>query len=469
MMSVQPRQTDDLLMNPGTGWQLLVAGPPADEMEQFPLVSTFYYRIGWTAFEPERGQYENSQAIRAIDAWLAEAARHGRYVGIRVVPYNSRNPRYQRRHSQKVQGCDSIIPPYIFEEGAKGFPEPGGSGGWVPVFWDPIYLKYHRKLAAFLGQRYGGHPNLAYVDVPAGNYGEMNLTNTEVPQLDDLSTWREYGLTADSWRDMLRDLCDMYREAFPNDLLVAARDYDAYEGGPDALTYAVGKGVGFRDDGLGMPYCGPGKTNPQYEENWDQVLCLYENGYRDWRDWGGEQNVRAVLDWAIERTHASIVMAGKGESSLRSYRPFLPLIEEYGPRLGYRLVVQEAQWPRTVSAGADIPLTLVWRNLGNAPPYQPFGLETSLLDHSGNAVWSTLTDPEALATTTWMPDCDRRLELSIDLPSELAPGRYTLAISLVDLLPDPDGGEPRIRRRIALALSETAGDRRYPLGELAVE
>ena len=205
MVHVRPEMTDEILMNPGVGWQLLVHGAPRDEMERFPLVSTFYYRSGWTAYEPERGKYADSPAVRAIDAWLAEASRHGRYVAIRVVPYNSRNPGFQRRHSQKVQGCDSVIPPYVFEDGAKGFPEPGGSGGWVPVFWDPVYLRCHRELVEFLGERYAGHPNLAYVDVPAGNYGEMNLTNTEVPGLDDLSTWKEFGLTAESWSGMLRE------------------------------------------------------------------------------------------------------------------------------------------------------------------------------------------------------------------------------------------------------------------------
>jgi hypothetical protein len=470
MIDVRPEKTDEILMNPGVGWQLLVHGAPRDEMERFPLVSTFYYRSGWTAYEPERGRYADSPAVRAIDTWLAEAARHGRYVGIRVVPYNSRNPGFQRRHSQKVAGCDSVIPPYVFEEGAKGFPEPGGSGGWVPVFWDPVYLRCHRELVKFLGERYAGHPNLAYVDVPAGNYGEMNLTNTEVPELDDLSTWKEFGLRAESWSGMLRELCDMYREHFPGDLLVAARDYSYYDGGPEGLTYAVAKGVGFRDDGLGMSYCGPGQTNPEYEQHWREVLCLYENGFGNWLDWGDEASVRATLEWAIDRTHASIIMAGKERRSIRSYEKFLPLVEDHGKRLGYRLVVEEASWPDSVGAGDDLDVSLLWRNLGSAPPYQSFALEVALLTPAEAIACSHVIPPDALGSAEWLPGEDIPRAISIPLPADLPTGRYSVAVSLVEPLPRQAAEEPiEVRRRIALGIRGGGDDRRYSLGELTVE
>jgi hypothetical protein len=402
MVVVHPKTTDEVTINPGTGWQLLVSQPPRAEMEKLPLVSTYYYRTSWAEFEPAKGQYQNSPAVRTIDAWLAEAQHHGRYVAIRVVPWNSRNPSYQRRSAQKVQSCDSPVPAYIFEEGAKGFPEPGDSGGWVPVFWDPIYLKYHRQLAVFLGRRYGGHPNIAYIDVPAGNYGEMNLTNTGVPALDDLSLWKQYGLTADSWNQMLRDLCDMYRDAFPRDLLVAARDYAHYAGGRESLSYAVSHGVGFRDDGLGMPYCGPGRTNPEYEQNWERVLCLYENGYGSWLDWNedkdaradtDEPQVRATLEWAIDRTHASIIMVGKGERGAASYRRFRSLVEDYGRRVGHRLVTDSAKWNATVHRGDQLPISLAWRNTGNAPPYVDFAVEISLVARDGRPACSEIIAP----------------------------------------------------------------------------
>jgi hypothetical protein len=468
MMVVHPEKTEEVLINPGVGWQMLTKASPAGEMEAMPLVSTFYYRTSWTEFEPEKGRYEDSPAVRTIDAWLAEAARRGRYVAIRVVPWNSRNPDYQSRSAQKVKGYDSPVPAYIFAEGADGFPEPGDAGGWTPVFWDPIYLKYQRKLAEFLGKRYGNHPNLAYVDVPGGNYGEMNLTNTGVPELDDLSLWKKHGLTGESWGGMVRELCDMYRGAFPNDLLVAARDYTMYAGGKEALPYAVSKEVGFRDDGLGMDYCGPGRENREYEQNWEKVLCLYENGGGSWIDIAGARRIRALLDWAIDRTHASIVMVGKGERTERAYRQFLTLVEEYGQRLGYRLVVEEASWPVGAKPGGELPISLLWRNLGNAPPYVDFALEVSLLNGSGKVVCSEVVAADKLNTKAWLPGGDYQVKCSLRLPGGLAAGRYGVAISLFE----PRAGKTsglEVRRRIHLGIQGEEGEARYRLGEVGVE
>lgn len=470
MVTVRPEKTDDVVINPGVGWQLLVVTTPRGEMKDLPLVSTFYYRTSWTEFEPERGRYEDSPAVRTIDAWLKQAAEHGRYVAIRVVPWNSRNPWYQQQSAQKVQGYDSPVPAYIFEEGADGFPEPGDSGGWVPVFWDPVYLKYHQKLAAFLGERYRDHPNLVYVDVPAANYGEMNLTNTEVPELDDLSLWKKHGLTAESWSGMLRELCDMYREAFPRDLLVAARDYVYYEGGRETLPYAVSKGVGFRDDGLGMRYCGPGQSNPEYEENWEEALCLYENGGGSWLDWGDRAHVRAVLEWAIDRTHASIVMVGKHDRGQAAYRRYRALVKEYGRRLGYRLVVEEAGWPASVARGGELAVSLTWGNEGNAPPYVDFAVEVSLLTKGGEVACSTVLEPEKVGTKAWLPEGKFQIGAAVPVGSEVKPGKYTVAVSVFE--PGPDraaDGSLQVKRRIRLGIAGEDENTRYGLGEVTVQ
>jgi hypothetical protein len=455
-----PAPAGQVLINPGTGWQMLVSEPPADEMDRMPLVSTYYYRTSWVMFEPEKGRYEDSPAVRVIDAWLAQAREHGRYVAIRVVPWNSGNSMHGPNYTQKVKNLDSPVPPYIFAEGADGFPEPGNSGGWVPVFWDPIYLKYQAKLAEFLGHRYGGDPNIAYIDVPSGNYGEMNLTNTNQPWFDDLSLWKKHGLTAQSWEAMVRSLCDMYRAAFPNDLLVAARDYTDYPGGKEALPYAVSKGIGFRDDGLGMDYCAPPRDNPEYEGNWQSVLCLYENGGGTLLNFGSEARVRAILDWAIDRTHASIVMFGKSRRAQRCYDQYKSLLEEYGLRLGYRLAIDEGTWPASVRRAAAVPITLTWRNLGNAPPYVDFSLETALLTPDGSLAFSNCSPQQ---THKWLPGGPYSTTASISPPPSLAPGTYTVAVSLFER--SASGG---LRRRIRLAL-DGEKDGRYPLGKAHVE
>jgi hypothetical protein len=300
----------------------------------------------------------------------------------------------------------------------------------------------------------------------------MNLTNTGVPALDDLSLWKQYGLTADSWNQMLRDLCDMYRDSFPHDLLVAARDYAHYAGGKEALSYAVSHGVGFRDDGLGMPYCGPGRTNPEYEQNWERVLCLYENGYGSWLDWNDEKDaragidepqVRATLDWAIDHTHASIIMVGKGERGAESYRRFLPLVENYGRRVGYRLVADSAEWHATVHPGDQLPIALAWRNTGNAPPYVDFGVEISLVAPGDRSACSEIIPPAQAHTTTWLPGRPIVLQAALSVPPGLPAATYSVATSVFE----PGDSQP-IRRRIRLGMAGEH-DGQYALGGVRVE
>jgi hypothetical protein len=259
----------------------------------------------------------------------------------------------------------------------------------------------------------------------------------------------------------------MYREAFPGDLLVAARDYTMYPGGRKALPHAVGQDVGLRDDGLGMEYCGPGRDNPEYEQNWGQVLCLYENGAGSWLDFGSRRQVRAVLDWAVDQTHASIVMVGKGERGERCYRRHRGLVEEYGQRLGHRLVVEEARWRSEAAPGHRLEVSFTWRNLGNAPPYLAFALELSLLNDAGEPICSTVAAPSALGTRTWVPGKDHRCEAAIRLPEDLPPGRYRVAVSLFEPL-SAKSNTLAVGRRVQLGIEGADREWRYTLGEVEV-
>jgi len=152
-----------------------------------------------------------------------------------------------------------------------------------------------------------------------------------------------------------------------------------------------------------MGYCGPGRTNSEYEEHWPEVLCLYEHAAQSWLDLGGEQRVRSILEWAIDRTHASMVMFGKGAQGPAAYSRFSPLLREYGRRLGYRLVVEEGRWPQSVTSGEELPVPLVWRNLGNAPPYVDFAVELCLLTAKGQLVCRRVMEPPQVCTRKWLP------------------------------------------------------------------
>ncbi|MCJ7821624.1 MAG: DUF4832 domain-containing protein, partial [Armatimonadetes bacterium] len=164
---------------------------------------------------------------------------------------------------------------------------------------------------------------------------------------------------------------------------------------------------------------------------------------------------------------ASIVMVGKGRSGEESYRRFLPLVEEYGWRVGYRLVVETADWKEGIHPGEPLPVTLIWRNAGNAPPYVDFAVELSLLAPDGEVAASHVVPPAQARTTTWLPEADHRLDAALPVPPDLPPGSYTVAVSLLETLPSADG-EPAVRRRIQLGMSG-GDDGRYVLGEARVD
>jgi len=446
VVTVEPEEEPDVLINPGCGWQKLCTTNPRDEAETMPLVSTYYYRACWTYYEPEREQYEGSPAVRTIERWLQYAAQHNRYVGIRVVPYNSGNPNYQRS-GQKVKGHDTPVPAYIFEElGAKGFPEPGGSGGWVPVFWDPIYLQQYEKLIRWLGKKFGDHPSLTYVDLSAGNYGEMNLRNTGIPQLDDLSAWKAHGLTPEAWDAMIKRMIAFYREAFPHVLLVAARDYESYGPGRSLLDHAVASGVGFRDDGLGMAYCREGKRNRTYQDYWTKVPCLYENGYLDWVDWiNYGTDPRKCVEWAVDDCHACIVMVGKSQHAERSYARYTDIVEDVGRRLGPRLRVKLAKYRTPAKSRGRFPVGLVWTNSGNSPPYRDFDVEVALMKR-GKYYVREVVDAKSARIREWLPGQDVPMKVDLELKG-LPSGTYEVRVSLFT---PGKADDPRFRYKPAM-------------------
>lgn len=433
---VKPELSDEVIFNPGTGWQMLVTDIRQVErgVEEMPLVSTYYYRSSWTRYEPQREQYDGSPAVRTIDRMRDLVREKGKYFAFRVVTYNAGNPTYQRT-GQQVNGCDTAVPAYIYTDlGAKGFEEPGGKKNWVPVFWDPVYIQQFNKLGTWLGKRYAGDPNLAYVDIGGGNWGEMNLTNTGIPELDNLSKWREHGLTPDSWHNMLVKHIAAYRAAFPAERIILARDYASYGKGAETTDYGLKQKIGFRDDGLGMDYSRAGRRNTEFMNHWDEVPCLFENGYIDWTDtsgagWGSEERVRSTLEWAINECHACIVMVGKGDGAFRAYRTFENLVKEYGKKVGYRLAVTAASVQDPATVGSTWRTTLVWQNLGNSPPYEDYALEIALV-RGAKTYFREILPAEKVRTSTWAPGGPVNMALSFRLPAGMPTGKFALTVAL---------------------------------------
>jgi len=98
---------------------------------------------------------------------------------------------------------------------------------------DPIFLAKLKAFVLAMGKRYGGNPNLAFLDIRSyGNWGE------------DISI--RFGGTPIS-TDALREHVGMHRDAFKSTLLVLPWGSKDYEQG---VTTGRGQGIGLRRDGI---------------------------------------------------------------------------------------------------------------------------------------------------------------------------------------------------------------------------
>ena len=455
---IEPELTEDVLINPLGGWQKLAHMRPQGEIEKMPLLSTYYYRAGWAGYQTGVDKYDG-HAVRTIDSWLDYCKAKGRYFGIRVVTYNSKNPTYQRSEHSKWKGCDSAVPTCVWAAGAKGFREPGGANNWVPCFWDEVYLDEMEKLVRWMGKRWGDHPNLAFVDIGGGNWGEMNLRNTGIPSLDDLSVWRQNGLTEDAWDAMIRRLVKVYKEAFPKQHLIIAADFGSYGKGQSTIDHVINSGIGFRDDGLGMGYSRAGRKNREFMKHWKEVLCIFDNGYSDWTSpaWCG--GVRGCLEWAIDECHAGIVMVGKGSGCEKAYNTHKDLVTSLGKRVGYRHEIKKAAYFSHPRKNSNFNVQLIVNNAGNVPCYFDAKLEVSLRTGSGQPVFTQLFDTNP-PIRRWMPGQPVRAVAAFKIPGSCPTGKLALCVGIVDAK-NPS-------RRIQLPLRKTAGERVYMLGTVNV-
>ena len=83
-ITYRPRETTDLLVNPGMGWTTFHSYNGDDKNRGYPPSSIAYFRLYWDQLEPEEGQYRWD----IIDDIMANARRHRQDVALRVSAMN---------------------------------------------------------------------------------------------------------------------------------------------------------------------------------------------------------------------------------------------------------------------------------------------------------------------------------------------------------------------------------------------
>jgi len=428
-VKVIPQETDELLANPGMGWQTFHRFADEDKnLEGLPSTSA-YFRFYWSEVEPVEGQIDFAR----FDSLLAHAHRAGQKLAFRIMCAGTTED-YM------------YVPRWLKEKGCPGFEyqyEKQGPKHWVPDMDSPVFQEAHFRLIRELGKRYDGHPDLDLVDIGSvGLWGEWHMSGTgaEMPGVKTRLA-----------------IIDAYCKAFPKTPKVMLIGDD------EGMKHAVQKGCGWRADCIG-DMGGFSKTwnhmrdfYPQAVEKakaetaWQKAPVAFESCW-DMRKWKQEGwDIRYIFEYGLN-FHASFL----NNKSAPIPEGTRPEIERFLRKIGYRLVLRQLEYNEPVAPGASLAISMAWENVGVAPPYRDYQLAFRLVNVADKTAKVMVSKTSIKG---WLPG-ETRITESLKLPQALRPGRYELALAVVD----PATKEPAVR----LAIAGRAEDGWYPLSQVEV-
>ena len=449
---VRPALTDELLANPGMGWETFHRTSRADKNLPAWLPSTVYYaRWSWRELEPKPGNL-NTQFI---DQALKEAHDAGQQVAFRVKGFSPRKDRPYNPDWITAGGGRVLMVDY------------DGSGPVLPIpdLDDAVTLNHHLDFIRRLGERYDGHPDLDHVDLGSvGWRGEWHMTRSKLGKMP-------------APENCLK-VVNAYLAAFkktPLLMLIGAKEF---------TTYATQRGTGWRADSLGDL----GSFSPTWNHMRDAYpVSIPQTKVQDvWKtapvafeppaEVAEFVTKRWPLRWVFNyglALHGSYFNGKSGQ--LPEDQQFRAELERFLRRLGYRLVLNELTVPAQAKAGSKLAIAMKWQNIGSAPCYRPYRLAYRLT--GANDFRKVFVSQ--LTVNRWLPGS---IELftkeffqepkdlppgpvnevadGILLPADLPAGEYSLSVGLVGV----DSEKPVVR----LGIAGRDQDGWYPLSKLQV-
>lgn len=457
---VRPVDDGRALVNPDMGWTLhfysnIIANygsklEASDTLDDFPGLSTIYLRVPWAFLEPEEGRFNWS----LFDAPARRFGAKGHKIAIRVTSTESWLRDATPRWVQKA-GAKGLT--FTFGEG----PDPNGPL-WEPDYLDPVFLTKLDAFLAAMAQRYDGNPDVAFIDV--GSFGMWGEGHTGFgAQLDD-----------DATLEAVKVHIDLYAKHFKKTLLAISDDVagPSKPGAHQPTTdYALSKGVTLRDDSiLVQPPPNSWHHAEMAQAFWPKLPVVLEHehlGASKIRGaWSGDLLMKSIEDY-----HASYMsIHWWPREELEENRA---TIDRINRRLGYRIQLREASWPRETPLGEPFAFEAAWSNAGVAPCYPGGFVALTFKDEKGGIVSVNVDETfDVRSLEVGPPDAaaERRVrsEVVVALPFHdpmgtftvpTRPGTYDLFVSI-----GRRDGAPVL----ALSLPGDDGARRYKLGRITL-
>lgn len=450
-VTVTPEETDEILANPGIGWETFHRTSKADKNLPAWIPSTIHYaRWGWKVLEPEQGKIDYD----FLDGVLKETREAGQQLAFRVMCSSP----YPRR---------TYHPEWLRDIGGEIVKTRHGDSAEVevPVLDDPKILAAHLDFIRRLGARYDGHPDINRLDLGSvGWWGEWHMSRSSNVKMPTPETQKK--------------IVDAYLAAFQKTPLVMLI------GGDEMLRHVVENGTGWRADSLG--------DLGTFSPTWNHMYGSYPKRIQAIQDLNAWKNGPIAFeppgavsefvekDWPLRwifnyglAVHGSSFSGKSGR--LPDDEHFREELERFLRRLGYRLVLKELQHPKQAKAGENLKIATKWQNTGSAPCYQPYRLAYRLSNDNGY----TKTFVGEVTVDEWMPG---EIELfteeffkqpadlppgpinevaeTIHLPEDLPSGTYTLSIGII--------GEDNTEPVVQLGIEGRSDDGWYPLSNIAI-
>lgn len=403
-----PAETDEVLDNPYMG----LAGDARDDDMPQP-VRLVHANAYWKDLEPSPGEYDFASFERGshFDEW--------RRQGVKIVL------RFIMDYPRDAKHMD--IPQWLYDEldGDGTWYDLDIGQGFSPNYGNERLIAAHREMIQALGERYDDDPLIAFVELGSvGHWGEWH-------------TWDRDPLIPFPKRAVADRYVEPYLEFFGDKPLLMRRPHQI----------AADNGMGLYNDAFG-------KTDATI----DEFLDWFHNGYESWLT--GEMEPAMPDFWATAPSGGEFpdpryyVSDERIEETLRQARlthitwvgPNAPVQEPYGGEyqqnidellktIGYRFAASRVTHEEWAESGDRLHLAWTVANRGVAPFYFPWHTKLSLWNDDDEMVAQFDVDWDV---RDWLPG-ETTEQAVLPLPPELAPGRYTLRLAVIDPETDKPG------------------------------
>ncbi len=450
--TIVPEETNELLANPGMGWQTFHRTSDKDKNLPDWIPSTIHYaRWGWGTLEPQPGKID----YEFLDRVLSETRKAGQQLAFRAMCSSTTPGRPYHPYRLKGVGGKILVCNYKDKKGLT-----------VPDLDDPVVLERHLDFIKRLGARYDGHPDIDHIDLGSvGWWGEWHMSGSKTCKKPTMENREK--------------IIDAYIAAFKKTPILMLI------GDSECLAYASRYRTGWRADCLGdmrggfsETWCHMRDSYPRLVteagvcETWKTAPVAWEVCW-DMRRWVDEKwPLRFIFNYALA-LHGSYL--NNKSAPLPAGENVREEIERFLRRLGYRLVIREFKHRKQIRRGKPLVLTMKWQNVGSAPCYRPYRVAYRIKAENGYV----RTFVGKLTVEKWMPGSVEvftkefmkappdlppgeivEVRDSIVLPADIPAGTFSLAIGVV--------GERSTEPVLRLAIKGRGDDGWYPLSKLQV-